>query len=528
MTQPTLPDSHRKPIEQRYNQLETQRNVYLNRARECSVVTIPTLYPPQGFTGSSRLPTPYQSLGARGVNSLSAKLLLALLPPNSPFFRLTVDDFALAELAGSPEARAIVEKGLNQIERAVMAEVETGMIRPTAAECIKHLIVSGNALLHIPIDGGIRLYKLDSYVIKRDPMGNILEIITKESMSPMELPEAIQAVHNQQAKTSSNDADDSVDVFTRIKKTESNWEVDQEVCGIAVPEASGTYPLEQLPWIALRFIKVDGEDYGRGYCEEYLGDLKSLEGLSKALLQASAVAAKVVFLVAPNSTAKVTELATAESGDFRQGRKEDIHTLQVDKQADMAVCRSVMNDLKDTLAYSFMMNTAIQRQGERVTAEEIRYMAQELESGLGGIYSTLSQEFQLPLVTLLMARMQKQKRLPKLPEGAVKPAITTGVEAIGRGNDLTKLKELVAVLSQLGPEAMKLLDIRDLATRTATALGMDSNGILKSEETIQAEQQQASMAEMMKAGTGPMINQMGSLAGQLAPYGEAAQAAPPV
>ena len=30
----------------------------------------------------------------------------------------------------------------------------------------------------------------------------------------------------------------------------------------------------------LRMIRVDGENYGRSYAEEYLGDLKSLEGIN--------------------------------------------------------------------------------------------------------------------------------------------------------------------------------------------------------------------------------------------------------
>ena len=47
------------------------------------------------------------------------------------------------------------------------------------------------------------------------------------------------------------------------------------------------------------------------------------------------------------------------------------------------------------------------RSAERVTAEEVRYMAQELETALGGVYSILSQEFQYPFVNLLLGRMEQ-------------------------------------------------------------------------------------------------------------------------
>mgnify|MGYP001173609647 CR=1 FL=1 len=82
-------------IHQRYEKLETERTPFLTRARECSKLTLPTLVPDAGHSSSSTFDTPFQGIGARGVNNLASKLLLALVPPNSPFFRLTVDDFKL-------------------------------------------------------------------------------------------------------------------------------------------------------------------------------------------------------------------------------------------------------------------------------------------------------------------------------------------------------------------------------------------------------------------------------------------------
>ena len=54
---------------------------------------------------------------------------------------------------------------------------------------LKHLIVSGNCL--VVEDDGTRLFPLERFVIKRDPMGQVLDIITKESLSPKSLPEDV-------------------------------------------------------------------------------------------------------------------------------------------------------------------------------------------------------------------------------------------------------------------------------------------------------------------------------------------------
>ena len=83
---------------ERYEKLKEKREQYLDRARECSELAIPALIPEDGFHYTSELYTPFQSVGARGVNNLASKLLLLLLPPNSPFFRLSVSGKAKEQL----------------------------------------------------------------------------------------------------------------------------------------------------------------------------------------------------------------------------------------------------------------------------------------------------------------------------------------------------------------------------------------------------------------------------------------------
>ena len=129
-----------------YDQAFSQRESYLNRARECAKLTIPTIIKEEGANWSTTYQTPFQSIGARGVNHLASKLLLTLLPPNAPFFRLTIDDFDIEELVG-PEQRGAVEEGFAKIERSAMNEIETEAYRVPVFEALKHLIVTGNCLL---------------------------------------------------------------------------------------------------------------------------------------------------------------------------------------------------------------------------------------------------------------------------------------------------------------------------------------------------------------------------------------------
>lgn len=527
MTPPTPQGGGDGLLKSRYAAFEKDRFVYLMRARECSQYTIPTLLPPLGSTSATKLPTPYQSFGARGVNNLAAKLLLALLPPNAPFFRLTVDDYMLQKMTGKEGMRAAVEEALSSMERSVMMSIETSTIRTSSFEALKQLLVAGNVLAHLTPTGGMKVFRLDRYVVKRDPMGTVLEIITKESLSKLELPDTIASMlPSDNAKSPSTD--DTEELYTCVKRTKTQWDVWQECCGKEVPNSRGTYPLEKSPWLALRYTAVDGEDYGRGFVEEYLGDIKSLEGLQKAIVQGSAAAAKVLFLIAPNSTMKAKDLASAESGDIKAGKADEVSVLQVEKAADFRVALETIKELKEALSFAFLLNTAIQRSGERVTAEEIRFMANELDTSLGGTYSTLSQEFQLPLLIRKMDQMEKAGNLPMLPKGVIKPLITTGVEAIGRGNDLTKLQSLITALVPLGPETIaSSLNIDDYIKRTGTSLGIDMKGLIYTAEEKAAKQQQEQQMQMMQQLGPQAINAVGGMAKQHMANQAAPTEAPP-
>ena len=41
-----------------------------------------------------------------------------------------------------------------------------------------------------------------------------------------------------------------------------------------IPGSTSTAPMDTTPWIVLTMNHVDGEVYGRGRVEEFIGDLK--------------------------------------------------------------------------------------------------------------------------------------------------------------------------------------------------------------------------------------------------------------
>lgn len=499
-TQPTASTAR-----ERYDRLLPKRQPFLDRARECAKLTIPALMPESGHSSSSRLPQPFQSIGARGVNNLASKLLLTLVAPTRKFFRLVVDGALKREM--NPKDLSEFEIALVEVEKHINQKIEALAVRPSVFEAMRQLIVSGNVLIHVHSKGS-KVFTLDQYVVSRSPMGEVLEIVVKEVIDASEVPESIRTSSEYTLREAKNAESETEDLYTRIHKLPNgSWKVYQEIQGITVPGSEGTYGRKKrLPWLALRWTRIDGEDYGRGHCEEYIGDLKSVESLSRSIIRTAAVAAKTVFLVRRGATTNLSELNKAEEGEFVHGDADDIKALELGKYGDMQIAKVTLDEVTTRLSFAFLLNSAVRRQGERVTAEEIRYMAGELEDALGGVYSIQSQEFQLPLVEIVKELLERSKELPALPQADVKVTIVTGIDALGRSHELASLDAFVGgALEAFGPNVMSYINMTEYLKRRAAGLDLETKGLLKTPEEIAAEQQAQQQQSIAEKAVGPAI-----------------------
>ena len=470
---------------ERYNQLVTDRRQFLDKAVDCSRLTLPYLI--QDDTSSrpthETLNIPWQSVGSKCVVGLAAKLMLAILPPQGSFFKFQVREDKLGEEL-PPEARSELDLSLSKMERMVMDYIAASNDRVVIHQALKHLIVGGNALLFMGKDG-IKNYPLNRYVVNRDGNGNVLEIVTKELISRdvlgFEIPKPDTNTGIDETKGSHTD---DVEVYTCVKLENGRWVWYQEVLDKIIPGSRSTAPKNASPWLVLTFNSVDGEQYGRGRVEEFLGDLKSLEGLSQALVEGAAAASKVIFLVSPSSTTKPATIAKAGNGAIVQGRAEDVQVVQVGKTADFSTAAQMAQTIERRLLEAFLVMNV--RNAERVTAEEVRLTQLELEQQLGGIFSLLTTSFLIPYLDRTLLVLQRSNELPKLPKDVVRPAIVAGVNALGRGQDREALTMFVQTIAQtLGPESlMKFINPLEAIKRLAAAQGIDVLNLVKTEQQL--------------------------------------------
>jgi hypothetical protein len=483
----------------RYDRLSSDRSQFLNSARQAADLTLPYLIrEDEHFTkGALKLPTPWQSTGAKGVVTLASKLMLALLPPQTSFFKLQVNDINLPQELG-PEIRSELDLSFAKVERTIMESIAASTDRVVIHQALKHLVVAGNALIFMGKDG-LKLYPLNRFVIDRDGNGNVIEIVTKETISKKLLKKFypdFKQEYSEDVVDDTSGRDDECDIYTHVTLDNNRWIWHQEVYDKILPKSMGKAPVDSNPWLVLRFNHVDGEVYGRGRVEEFIGDLKSLEALSQAIVEGSAAAAKVVFTVSPSSTTKPATLAKAGNGAIIQGRPDDIGVVQVGKTADFQTAYQMIGSLTQRLSEAFLILNV--RDSERTTAEEVRMTQLELEQQLGGLFSLLTVEFLVPYLNRKLSVAQKTGEIPRLPKGGiVKPTIVAGINALGRGQDRESLGQFLTVIAQtMGPQAIQqFINPDEVIKRLAAASGIDVLNLVKSMQELQAEQQQAMAQE---------------------------------
>ena len=493
---------------QRYDRLSSRRSQFLNSARQAADLTLPYLIREDELTSKTnlRLPQPWQSTGAKGVVTLASKLMLALLPPQTSFFKLQVNDINLPQELG-PEIRSELDLSMAKIERTIMESIAESGDRVIVHQALKHLVVAGNALVFMSKDG-LKLYPLNRYVVDRDGNGNVIEIVTKETVSKKLVKNFYPDLMKPGVVDDTTMPDDECIIYTHVTRDNNRWVWHQEMFDQVLPKSQGKSPIDANPWLVLRFNHVDGEVYGRGRVEEFLGDLKSLEALSQAIVEGSAAAAKVVFTVAPSSTTKPQTLAKAGNGAIIQGRPDDIGVVQVGKTADFQTAYQMIGSLTQRLNEAFLILNV--RDSERTTAEEVRMTQLELEQQLGGLFSLLTVEFLIPYLNRKLNVAQKTGEIPRLPKGGIiRPTIVAGINALGRGQDRESLGQFLQVIAQtMGPEAIgQFINPDEVIKRLAAASGIDVLNLVKSVQELQADQQQqmAQQQELMAMQQAPQM-----------------------
>lgn len=493
-----------KPSEY-YQKGLSDRKPYEDRAETFAEITIPALFRKEGDSGTDALKDRYvQSLGAKLVNNLTSKIGITLFPPSSSGFKLSPKAEDLLELTqGDPDILSEINRIISMSSDTVNRAIEIQEIRRDVFGLVEQLLVVGSCVAEKVPENGIKVHGLRSFVVTLDDNGEAWKMCIHETLT--QLPKELLG--------SMEEGKEEYDLYTMctLDRATDKWTVIQEIDGEIVGKEK-VYNKKKFPFEYQGMRWSIGEKYHRPFVEDSFGSLNSYDRLSRVLTEGALIASKsLVFVDERGGRTRKRDVANSVNGAVIDGRADDVTSFQHNKNFDFQVPMQVREELKRELSETFLAMSSITRQAERVTAEEISKMGQELETALSGVYARMSSKISRRIITWIMNEL-------KIDLKAMSVDIVTGLNALGLSNEIMKLDGFMTRLGQL--QMTNWIEQKELVDRYATGYGVNTVNLVKTPSKVQQEaqqaQQQLAQQQMVQSGA----ESLGQSAGKMLTGGQ--------
>lgn len=486
----------------RWTELDSCRRSLLTRWEAYSIYTLPYVCPDENYQqNTDELTHDFQAVGAQAVNSLANKIMLALFSPSRPFFKLDPDEDTKKELQQVGIDPNMLKDVLASKELDSVKLLDSKNVRPVMYEILKSLIVTGNSLMML--DDDVTYLRVRDYVVKRDYYGRPCEIMTRVCLAFEQLTQDVQDVCLEK-KPHGYRPESKVEVFRWYRVDETGKRINMtywiDELNLEDTKYQGSWERDRCPARPLTWGLTSNADYGTGLVEEYAGDFAALSTMSTSFVQGSVLSSEFRWLANPAGQTQPEDLRDSANGAVIPGIKGDIELISAGQGMGQTL-QMMMNGMDvytRRISQGFLMMSGVTRNAERVTAEEIRMQANELESSLGGAYSRLAIDMQLPIAHWLLDAQGLSIKGVKMVV-----SIVTGMNALSRNGDLDNLNAAImniGALYQQHPAAMASLRIDAVVSAIMSGHGLLASQFVKSQEEMAAEAQAAQQQQLAQQG----------------------------
>lgn len=474
-----------------WTSMTVNRATMLDRKRKLAEFTIPSTLTESNYSSQTdTLTNGSSSLGAQGATNIINKLMLAMFAPGLSFLRLELEQAAKAKFLESLglEDDSLLTDVLANGEREAMRTLEQSGSRPHLYEALAHLVCVGDVLMDLSDTNVISFLSLRDYAVKRNRKGKVIRLVMTEKTTVGDLePEAQREYRNGVPQC---DEDDEVTIYTVVRWASGMYRSTVWVEEVQLsPRHGGRWTEENLPYRALTWRLPIGQDYGVSLAEEYANDHVVHDQVSEALADGSVLASQFRWACNPGGQTDPAEIEASRNGSVIPGDKNDIQLIFANIGQQLATVGGVEETYARRLGRGYLMNTAVTRNAERVTVEEMRIQANELEQGLGGVYSRLAIDMQGPI-----ARWSLRRAKIAIKGTAIQPTIITGLDALSRSADLERLMGFLSDLNNLAalpPEIRQQLNEETIIADMAAGRGVDRSKYVARPDVVAARRQQA-------------------------------------
>lgn len=396
------------------------------------------------------------AIGARLVNHLAHRVVDTMFPNDRPFFAVTMTPDAKRKFdadAGDEEKVAVKDAVANA-ENAAMREMNLTAYRPIAVEAMILKIVTGNALIHRMSDGSRAVYSIRDYCATRQINGKVMTTILRDMKKFRSLSPEVQA-KVKEINPSIEDTD-NVEMYTYYYRNGGKWYMRQAVDDVELDIGDKSYNDKDFPCLVLTWSLHRGDNYGRGLVEDYAVSFHNIDVMTAAMIDMVGIAADIKFLVNDSSAFDIDAWNRAKRGEYVPGKEGDITSPEFKFAMEIQVIVESIAKLERELSQAFLLSSAGVRDAERVTAEEIRFFAREIESAFGGLYSRLALEWQRREAEYALSQINFADFFED-GKSVFEAVVVTGLESLSREGKIDSMRLAFSDLQMLDtvPEEMR-------------------------------------------------------------------------
>jgi hypothetical protein len=501
-----------------WDSMTVNRETMMSRKERLAEVTIPSSLPDKNYSVlNESLTNGSTSLGAQGAINIVNKLMLAMFAPGVSFMRL---ELASAEKAKFMEQLQLPDDSmltnvLAEGEREALRVLEASGSRPALYEGLAALVCVGDVLMDLSDKDLISFISLRDYAVERNRKGQVLRLVFREITRVQDLEAEAEAEYRRAVPTCK--PRDSVTVYTTVRFTRGMYRSTVYVEDVCLSTRhSGKWKPENLPWRALSWRLPLGQDYGVSLAEDYSNDLGNHDIVSEAMADGAVLAAQFRWACNPNGITQPEDITGGKNGDVIPADPKDLGLIFANLGNQLATIMSVEEVYSRRIGRGFLMNSAVTRDSERTTAEEVRIQAIELEQSLGGVYSRLAIDMQAPI-----ARWQLRAANINIRGTKIQPTIITGLDALSRSAELQRMMGFlgdVSSLAEIPAETREMLNEEPIISDMAAGRGVNRTKYVATVEEINQRRQQREQAAAnqqavqagVEAGAQQQINQSGA------------------
>jgi hypothetical protein len=281
----------------------------------------------------------------------------------------------------------------------------------------------------------------------------------------------------------------------------------------------------EFPYLAPRWSKASGEDYGRGCGEKALPSAKTANKMRETVLKG---AQKVVDppLQAPDD-GFITQIDTRPAGItfYRAGSQDRIQPIFNDSRIDYGF--QAIDQERTQIREAFYVDQLKLREGPQMTAREVEERVEQALRFLGPMLGRQQYEFLQPLVERVYAMLDRRGDLPEPPaelQGVPLKIQYTSVMAMSqRMSELTNIQRTftnAAPIFSAQPETMDNID-GDAGVKYIAKICNFPQEMIRDVEKLQeirkqrAEQQQAMQEAAQTAEQADALNKVAGAAGSM-------------